>query len=351
MLKTGYARFIEILIILGMIASIAVFISRQPNLTRGFEAKRAWRVNVIGAHGVRLTLLRDEPALTLADHSEIQDFPTSRFEERVERLIPARAVFAPALDVLGMLHGAMGSIRYHFDPQDKVWNFHPEILHTTINPGLEETLGAILPIRSAAIVLSSQGGVLALLGQHNTWRKAVAGRAALWLPMLAQGTVNGAFARNVRTTAKHGRGWDIAQIDQAWRHLGLDQAALALSPRPSGSGVQVMNPDGNSNSVMVAIASIARAYLPFIDHGQMLPLRLTTPSDSSVSLVSEAVIQSLNQYLPRITVGKVSFLIWHPLGQSVLVAWPLTKPTWLVVVTHVSSAAIAPILLTILTNR
>jgi len=351
MLKTGYARLIEILIILGMIAAIAVFISRQPTLTRVFVATRAWRVNVIGAHGVRLTMLRDEPALALADHPATQDASTSRFEDSVERLIPARAVFAPALDVLGMLHGAIGTIRYHFDPQDKVWNFHPEILHTTINPGLEETLGAILPMRSAAIVLSSQGGVLALLGHDNTWRKAVAGRSALWLPMLAQGTANGAFAADVRTTVKHGRGWDTAQIDQAWQHLGLDQAALALSPRPSGSGVQVMKPDGNSNSVMVPIASIARAYLPFIDHGQMFPLRLNTPSGSAVPLVSEAVIQSLSPYLPRLTVGKISFLIWHPLGQSVLVAWPLTKPTWLVVVTHVSSADIAPIFLTILTNE
>ena len=291
-----------------------------------------WRLQVIGANHTALTIATQEPIANLVGRFLGPSDPLQRSVKSVEQVVPRNSAVVPALDVIGALEHATGTLRYHLT-QHHTLVFHPALVRTTIRPQLDWEIQKILPAHGSAIVVSPRGSVLALVGRNHQWQDSVPAGASLLLPLLAE--INAAPSAS-------GADWNRQKLAKAWERLGLNQSALALSPRPSGLSATLIGPV--SSPVLAPVASIAHAYLPFIAGGKLPELGLTIRTSPVVSRVPERVIYKLTRLLPRTPVDGTSFSVWHPLGQGVVVAWTQKPPSLLVVATDMTSANIAPLL-------
>jgi hypothetical protein len=219
--------------------------------------------------------------------------------------------------------------------------FHPAFMHLSVNLGLSEHLMAVLAPDSSAIVVSSRGQVLALLGHANRWHQSVPARASLYLALLAQAADQLQGPALGTTPADLFSSWGLSRAEQAWKRLGLNRSALALSPRPTQDPKAVVTL--TSYQVNAPLASIADAYLPFIAQGRITELSLVGPGQPGHAVVSPTTVDTLSQVLPRLRIKGLSFTLWRPLGQNITVAWPSQHPKWLLVSyglspTHVAQA-------------
>ncbi len=333
MIRRGLAATSGVL--LAMLGAMAVYGLGAASRRAG-PASPAWRWTVTGARGRHLTKVQSEVVFLAGAASGVRQWPSTR---RVLRIIPQNALVVPALDVIGARLGRGAARR----------SGRPKTVATTIHRTLTLRLGRVLPPGGEVIVVDPQGEVMALVSRGQAWRQTVPANALLLPPMLAEALRDPSrFSRLTSVQLPRlADAWGRDGMRAAWMRLGLGQAALPTEAVPTGTPLAIF--DGSDYSVHASLASVAEAYLPFINHGRAVPptvvlmggvrvARNPTPSTGSAEAFSEVARQ-----LPRLALGGGMVAVWHPIGQSEAVGWNSGASSWLAVTSAVPVARLAAV--------
>lgn len=322
-------------VLLAMLGAMAVYGLRAADRIAGPRAP-AWRLAVTGARGRHLTTVQPQMVFPIGATSGVRPWPSAR---RVFRIIPQNAFVVPALEVIGSRLG-----RRAYGPAGR----HMTVA-TTIHRSLTLRLGRVLPPGSEAIVVDPEGQVMALVSRGRDWRQTVPASDLLLPPMLAEALGDpGRFSRLASVNLPSlSEAWGKGGMRAAWTSLGLDRSALPPEAVPTGAPSAIF--DGPGYPVHASLASIAEAYLPFVDHGRVVPLTLALMGRVGVarSPVSRAgsaeAFSEVARQLPALGLRRGTVAVWHPIGQPDAVGWSSGPPSWLAVTSAVPVARLAAV--------
>ncbi len=286
-----------------------------------------WKLTVVGDHHHRLTRAQWQVIFPVGVISAAGKWPPI---QRVHRIIPLDRFLVPALNLVGARLGRRVYAR-------------PEPMQTTIHPGLSVRLGRWLPPAGEIIVVNAQGEVVALVGRGTAWRQTIPAGGLLVPPMLAEALVDPSPLSRLTSVSLPAlaRVWGKGGRRAAWTKLGLGRSALPPEAAPTGAPSAILK--ASSSPVYASLASVAKAYLPFIDQHRSESATLILNSGRPVGRVvssagSARAFLEVARQVPTLAIGRSTVAVWHPVGQSGAVGWNSGPSPWLAVSSAVPAA-------------
>lgn len=201
-------------------------------------------------------------------------------------------------------------------------------IHTTVSDTLMVQLASLLPAGGSLVAVNGSGGLLAQtgspLGRQISWQPHPVGQAltpvmlamALNDPHLYQGLP---ATGGSRLLEELGSRWHTAGIAGALKKLGWD-AQETVPGQPVGNpslpriSTAVM---AQGRDLWGTEDEVARAYLPFITGGRVLPIHwLATPvhgtSGHYPPVTQPGTVRQIDAVVPSEVVGGIVFHVWRP---------------------------------------
>lgn len=285
-----------------------------------------YALTVVAADGHPLTRWRTVDARLAGSHPpQLTLGGAGASQVQVEVCQPVSPAWRTLVQMIGRERGA-GVVRWKLHGESYLPEVRPQVA-TTVDWRLSQDLAQLLPAGGQAVVVGADGSVLAAVGnprgQGVAWQPFPAG-TALMPPLMAMALGQpGLWPDNLplggwRAIGDLATRWGGQAIWEALRRLGVGQATLvgapvAPPPLPSPSPALLSRP----GLIWVTGLELARAYLPFIDHGAAPPLHLVAGGLGPSAPIGDGKnFQSVAALLPKLATPSVAFRVWRWPGAS-----------------------------------
>lgn len=200
---------------------------------------------------------------------------------------------------------------------------------TTVRMRLMQTLEPAMAPDSSIVVINAQGQVLSVqanpVGRKLAWQPRPIGTTLSPL-MMAQASSHPSLFKGLTATSgtdvmtQVASRWGGTSIQHAFERLGITSGDVLVGQPVNDPALPSPSPRLMTGAVTVWATplQVARAYLPFVAHGQIPQLtavvRHTHTSHRRYRVISPTILAEVAGHLPLTVINGVRFRVWRPNG-------------------------------------